>query len=133
MSRTHGRQEMTRLPSVVSVEDDLDIFDLIKDILRPLPIQLHHARTGAEALDLVPRVNADLLLLDISLPDIHGWDVLKRLSENEHNLKGVIVLTARTDPAHRVMAHFQEVTAYINKPFKPNELVDLIRETLGLD
>jgi DNA-binding response OmpR family regulator len=123
---------MTQLYSVVSVEDDLDVFDLIKDVLRPLPIQLHHAKTGTEALSLIPQVNADLLILDISLPDIHGWDVLKTLSERNQSPNGIIVLTARTDPAHRVMAHFQQVTAYISKPFKPAELIDIIRETLGL-
>ena len=93
---------------------------------------LEVAKTGNEALTLIPQVNADLLLLDISLPDIHGWDVLKTLSERKQSPDGIIVLTARTDPAHRVMAHFQQVTAYISKPFKPAELVDTIRKTLGL-
>ena len=123
---------MTQPYSIVSVEDDVGLSELIRFTLRKLPVEFHHARTGTEAIQLIPQVKADILILDITLPDIHGWDVLKKLSAQNVDLKGVIVLTGRTDAANRVMAHFQDVTAYINKPFKPAELRNIVRDALGI-
>ena len=123
---------MTQPYSIVSVEDDTGLFGLIEVTLNTLPVQLYHAETGAEALELIPRVNADVVIMDITLPDIQGWDVLKTLSKDDVDLKCVIILTGRTDPAHRVMAHFQDVTAFINKPFQPAELRAVIRKVLNL-
>lgn len=123
---------MASLPTVVSIEDDEDIFKLLKATLRPLPIELYHAKTGQEAIDLIPHVNPDVIILDISLPDLQGWDVLRSINKLDVELKGVIVLTARTEAPHRVIAHLQAVTAFLAKPFNPTELRDIIRETLGL-
>ena len=123
---------MTKPFSIVSVEDDVGLSELIKFTLRKLPVEFHHARTGAEAIKLIPKIKADVLILDITLPDIHGWDVLRRLSALNVDLKGVIVLTGRTDAANRVMAHFQDVTAYMNKPFKPAELRKTVLSALDI-
>lgn len=123
---------MTQPYSIVSVEDDTGLFDLIKLTLKNFPAQLYHAKTGAEALELIPKVNADVVIMDITLPDIQGWDVLKTLTKHDVDLKSVIILTGRTDPAHRVMAHFQDVTAFINKPFQPAELRSVIQKALKL-
>ena len=121
-----------RRPVVVSIEDDYELFRLIAFTLKSLPIKLYNAPTGYEALRLVPAVKADLILLDISLPDLHGWEVLKELKASNLDLKGVIVLTTYTEPQHRVMAHFQDVTAYVSKPFNPKELLSLVKDTLNL-
>lgn len=123
---------MTHSYSVVSIEDDVGLFDLIDVTLRPLPVELHHASTGAEALNLIPQVEADVIILDISLPDIQGWEVLKQLHDVELPAIGVIVLTGRTNPAHRVMAHFQNVSKFLTKPFEPAELREAVRDMLDL-
>lgn len=123
---------MTQPYSIVSVEDDVGLFALLQATLGTLPVNLYHAKTGAEALNLIPMVKADAIILDITLPDIQGWDVLKKLNESNIDLKGIIVLTGRTNPAHRVMAHFQNVTAFINKPFEPAELRQALRTALNL-
>ncbi len=119
-------------PCVVSVEDNEELYDLIRLTLAPLPIRLLHAATGAEAINLTRQHNADLLILDIMLPDIKGWNVLKEIVASGHNLTGIIVLTAHTGATHRVIAHLQEVTAYMTKPFMPQELRSKVIEILGL-
>ncbi len=124
---------MSQPYTIVSVEDDIGLYQLIEITLRPLPVELHHAKNGQEALTIIPQVNTDVLILDLTLPDMRGWDVLKKLSELNLQLKSVIVLTGRTDPAHRVIAHFQDVTAFINKPFKPSELRETIRNVLNIE
>ncbi len=119
-------------PCVVSVEDDEELYKLIQLTLAPLPIQLLHAATGEEAIHLARQHGPDLLILDLMLPDINGWNVLKEIMTSGHQLRGVIVLTAHTGATHRVIAHLQEVTAYITKPFMPHDLRKKVVEILQL-
>ena len=124
---------MASRPCIVSVEDDQGVFELIKKVLQTLPVDLHHAKNGQEALDLVRHLSPDIIMLDISLPDIHGWDVLKQVKAMKNgNAPQVIVVTAQTAPAHRVIGHLQEVSKYISKPFLPSELRDSITDILGI-
>ncbi len=122
---------MTTLHRVVSVEDDLGIFDIIRASLNRLPIELHHASTGRDGLSLIGQYQPQLVILDISLPDMNGWDVLQGISEMKIDKPKVIVLTAFTDPAHRLIGHLQNVT-YMSKPFLPRELSGAVMEVLGL-
>lgn len=124
---------MAKLPNVLSVEDDAGLFRLIQLTLRPLPIQLHHANSGAEALRLIDEVRPEVIILDITLPDMRGWDVLDQVATSDLDIKGVIVVTGRTETAHRVIARLQDVTGYLNKPFKPAELRKKVTEVLKLE
>ncbi len=123
----------TLLPCVVSVEDDDDLYDIIRLTLEPLPIRLYHAATGLEAIDLMRQYETiDLIILDIMLPDINGWNVLKQVIADGVTPKAIIVLTAQTGATHRVIAHLQEVTAYMTKPFRPSDLRDKVINVLKL-
>lgn len=124
---------MSKPYCVVSVEDDDLIYDLIKATLRPLPITLHHASNGPDALKLVPEVNPDVLILDINLPGMHGWDILKQLIAQNMKFRGVIMLTAQTSATHRVIAHLQDqVTHFLGKPFDPQDLREAVEQTLDI-
>jgi DNA-binding response OmpR family regulator len=119
-------------PVVISVEDDMGLYDLIALTLRALPIDLHHATNGTQAVQLITELDPDLIILDIHLPDFHGWEVLERTESVVQNVKGVIVLTTHRDPMHRVIGRLKDVTAYMFKPFRPKELQDLVVKTLNL-
>jgi len=122
---------MTTRYRVVSVEDDMGIFDIIRASLRKLPIDLEHAGTGKQALAVIDQHKPVLVILDISLPDMNGWDVLQGIGSLNIEKPQVIVLTAFTDPTHRLIGHLQNVT-YISKPFLPKELSGAVSEILGL-
>ncbi len=117
---------------VISIEDEQGIFDLIKTTLSSLPIDLYHAQTGQEAIDLIEDILPDLLVLDITLPDIHGWDVVKHVKKMESNQPEIVVLTARADPTHRLIGRLQDVSKYMCKPFVPSELRQSVSDILGL-
>jgi two-component system, OmpR family, response regulator len=123
---------MHGIPRIISVEDDLGIFKLIQTTLKSLPVELYHAKTGQEALDLVKAVGPDLVVLDIALPDIHGWDVLKQLKKMNGDQPSIVVLTARSEPTHRLIGRLQEVNEYICKPFVPSEFRQSVSTILGL-
>ena len=123
---------MTKTYDLVSVEDDDDLFILLEMALREQPVALRRARNGTEALKQLSQAKPDLLLLDISLPDMRGWDVLDQATA-EKLLEDVpvIVLTSHSEAPHRIIGKVQEVAAYINKPLRASELRDTIGQILG--
>lgn len=124
---------MSPRPCIVSVEDDPGVYKLIQKILKPLPVELHHAKNGYEAILLISDLTPDLILLDISLPDVHGWDVLRQVRALPIKTQPeILVLTAQTAPAHRVIGHLQQVALYVSKPFLPSELREGVCEILGI-
>lgn len=125
---------MSRIYRVLSIEDDDDQFTLLKLALKPLPLELRRASSGHEGLALLPEFRPELLLLDVTLPDIRGWEVLDWLKTNDvalHNIP-VIVLTGHTEASHRVIAKLQEVAMYMNKPVKADELRAKIKTVLEI-
>ncbi|HLF00519.1 MAG TPA: response regulator [Anaerolineales bacterium] len=125
---------MPRTYRVLNIEDDDDQFLLLKIALKDLPLELHRASNGKEALALLPDLKPDLLMVDVTLPDMRGWEVLDWLKINHRALRDmpVIVLTAHTEASHRVIAKLQEVAHYINKPFVPDELRDKVKNLLKI-
>jgi DNA-binding response OmpR family regulator len=119
---------------VLSVEDDDEQFALLRITLRSLPLELRRASSGTEALTLLPEFMPQLLLLDVTLPDIRGWQVLDWLKANTEALNNipVIVLTGHTEASHRVIARLQEVAHYMNKPFEPDELRAQVKSLLNI-
>jgi len=119
---------------LVSVEDDDDLFTLLKMALREQPVTLRRAHNGAEALRQLRAARPDLLLLDITLPDMRGWDVLDRAAAaNLLDDVPVIVLTSHSEAPHRIIGKMQAVAAYINKPLRAPELRDTIGQILGFE
>ena len=123
---------MGSIYNVVSIEDDLGIFNLIEATLRPLPVSLHHASTGEEALNMIPQLNPDVIVLDIALPDIHGWDVLHQLDEMSIDPPDVVVLSAKVEPGRIDFPDKERVESFMSKPFIPAELRHTVSELLGL-
>ena len=119
-------------PTIVSVEDEEGIYELLRLTIEPLPVDFHHAFNGFDAIALIDKVKPDLLILDIGLPDMNGWDVLKTIIAKEIKPGKILVLTAYNAPTHRLIAHLQEVDLYINKPFMPLELRKTVSELLEL-
>jgi DNA-binding response OmpR family regulator len=81
----------------------------------------------------VSEVKPDVLILDINLPGMHGWDILKQLIAQNMQFRGVIMLTAQTSATHRVIAHLQDaVTHFLGKPFDPQDLREAVEQALDI-
>ncbi len=124
---------MEQTHTIVVVEDSDTQFLLVEAVLADLPVTVRRAATGEQAIEVLSDNKPDLLLLDILLPDMRGWDVLDRLADGEA-LKDVpiLVLTSRTEMPHRIIAKLQGVAVYMNKPFDPQDLRNKVGELLGL-
>lgn len=111
--------------TILIVEDEKGISELLKRTLNMSGYHSFQAFTGLEAIRLVKKENVDLVLLDINLPDINGFKVLKEMGDIP-----VIYLTARDEIPDKVKGLSQGAEDYIVKPFDINELLARIQVVL---
>jgi two-component system, OmpR family, response regulator VicR len=117
---------------IVYIEDDPEMLDLVELILNRHGFDVHGAHGGREGIDIVHQEHPDLILLDLMMPDLDGWDVYQQLkAEPETKDIPVIVITAKTQSIDKVLGlHIAKVDDYISKPFRPQELLDSIEKVL---
>ena len=124
------------MATVLAVDDDDDILEIIRVNLELEGHEVLLARSGAEALELVRRQPPDLVLLDIMMPGIDGWDVLARL-KSDHELGAttvpVLMLTALTADDDRVRGGIEGAICYLTKPFHPSVLCAEVNRVLEGD
>ncbi len=120
---------------VVCVEDEPEMIDLIRLILGRRNFELVGAVGGAEGLEIIRRVKPDLVLLDLMMPDVDGWEVYQQMkADAELRSIPVIVVTAKAQSIDRVLGlHIARVDDYITKPFGPRELLASVSKVLGLE
>lgn len=118
---------------VVYIEDDLEMINLVTLILSRRGFLVKGAHGGREGLDLVRMELPDLVLLDLMMPDLDGWDLYQQLKANTDTRHiPVIVITAKSQPIDRVLGlHIAKVDDYISKPFHPEDLLESIRKVMA--
>jgi two-component system, OmpR family, response regulator VicR len=118
---------------VVCIEDEPDMIELMRLLLTRQGFEVIGARGGKEGVELVEKNLPELVLLDIMMPDLDGWEVYDHLKQNPttRNIP-VIVVTARAQTAEKLAALDKEgVDDYIVKPFGPGQLMESIQRVLG--
>lgn len=118
---------------VIYIEDEPEMVDLVSLILNRKGFSVRGANGGREGLDLVKKEMPDLVLLDLMMPDVDGWDVYQQMKADEKTRKiPVIVITAKAQSIDKVLGlHIAKVEAYISKPFTPQELLDSVEKIFG--
>lgn len=113
---------------VIYIEDEPEMIDLVTLILNRKGFTVKGANGGREGLDLVKKELPDLVLLDLMMPDVDGWNVYQQMKAEEKTRKiPVIVITAKAQSIDKVLGlHIAKVEAYISKPFTPQELMDSV-------
>jgi two-component system OmpR family response regulator len=114
---------------ILVVDDEPSITQLLQTALRYEGFEVSTAASGREALAQVEATNPDLVLLDVMLPDLDGFEVHKRLPGGPARLP-VIFLTARRDTEDRVRGLTVGADDYVTKPFSLEELVARVRAVL---
>lgn len=113
---------------IVYIEDDPEMIDLVILILNRRGFDVKGAHGGRQGLEIVQQEQPELILLDLMMPDIDGWDVYQQFKANEttRNIP-VIVITAKSQMIDKVLGlHIAKVDDYLCKPFRPQELLDSI-------
>ena len=108
---------------VLLVEDDLEMPEVLAGLLQEANISLVHAANGAQALREVRNAPIDLVLLDLGLPDMSGFEVLRQIKEkSETQGIPVMVLTAWNSTKDKLRGFELGATDYLTKPFETAEL-----------
>jgi len=118
--------------TVVCIEDEPEMIDLVRLILGRKGFKLVGAVGGREGLETVRRVRPDLVLLDLMMPDMDGWEVYQQMKADEE-LRDipVIVVTAKAQSIDKVLGlHIAKVDDYVTKPFGPQELWESVSRVL---
>ena len=117
---------------ILFIEDEPEMIDLIRLILSRRGYEVQGANGGKEGIELVRREKPDLVLLDLMMPDMDGWEVYQQMKADEATRDiPVIVVTAKAQSIDKVLGlHIAKVDDYIAKPFSPQELLTSVEEVL---
>jgi len=119
--------------NILMVEDTIEYATLNLMVLKRAGFRVQHAPDGEAAIRLIDAALPDVLLLDLNLPRVSGWDVLEYVYKHYgENAVPVIVMTAFSDNVNRLISKLQGVSRYLTKPFTPQDLVRTLDEVLGI-
>ena len=118
---------------VVCIEDEPEMIDLVRLILGRKGFNVIGANGGIEGLETVKRERPDLVLLDLMMPDMDGWEVYQQMkADDELRNIPVVVVTAKAQSIDKVLGlHIAKVDDYITKPFGPQELLESVEKIIG--
>ncbi len=115
---------------VLIVDDEPDTLELVKLVLESGGFTTMLAKSGSEALNIIEDSKPDLVLLDIMMPDMDGWEVFRKIKEKFAGIP-VAILTAKAQNIDRLLGlHVLKADDYITKPFGKNELIDRVRKLM---
>jgi len=117
---------------ILCIEDEQEMIDLISLILSRRGFEVTGAHGGQNGLDMVRRDLPDLVLLDLMMPDLDGWEVYQQMKAHEETRDiPVIVVTAKAQSIDKVLGlHIAKVDDYIAKPFSPQDLLTSVETVL---
>jgi two-component system response regulator VicR len=120
---------------ILCIEDEPEMIDLIKLILERKGFEVLGAVGGKEGLEVIRREMPDLILLDLMMPEVDGWEVFRQMRADER-LKDipVVVVTAKAQSIDKVLGlHIAKVDDYVTKPFGPQELLKSVNKVLAIE
>ena len=116
------------METILIVEDNIDIHNFIKEVLKKKKYKVLDAYSGTEALMLIEKENINLILLDLMLPGLNGEEIIKKIK----NIP-IIVISAKISPEDKVNVLLSGANDYITKPFNKEELLARIAVQLRIN
>lgn len=124
---------MSAPPIILLVEDNLHNRRIFQGVLAHAGFQVVEAEDGQKALDAVARERPDLILMDLSIPVIDGWECTRRLkAAPETTSIPIIALTAHAMRGDEDRAREAGCDGYLSKPISPKKVVEEVRRVLRL-
>jgi two-component system response regulator VicR len=121
---------MAEGPQILYIEDERTTFDLVSQALKPLGYRVTRATSGKQGLAMVKKQKPDLLLLDLMMPDVNGWDVFRTVKSDETLADlPIIVISARLSEHERtILADLPRADEYIIKPFDVEQVIRAVQK-----
>jgi CheY-like chemotaxis protein len=118
------------LGKVLVVDDDDQVADVVRQVLRDAGYSVATVKHGAAALELVSHITPDLILLDLSMPIMDGWSFVTQYRRSARPGARILLLTGNPQAAD--IARTLNADGYVQKPFDIDQLVDIVARELAL-
>lgn len=121
------------MPTVLIVEDKKNIRTLISVNLQARGYDTLESETAEGALPLLREQSPDVMLLDISLPGMDGWELLKIVAEDEDGISSppVAIITGTPPSARSIASHYDNIVDIVVKPLRVQQLVEVVEKALA--
>ncbi|MEK9149269.1 MAG: response regulator [Candidatus Desantisbacteria bacterium] len=122
------------MQKILIIEDDKDIVYILRSILELEGYQVFFALAGKEGLQMAKSQMPDIIILDLILPDINGYDICKEIKNDPAFEKThIVMITAKTGTKDELTGIIDGADDYIAKPFNPLDVVETIKYVLSRD
>ena len=120
-----------RQRAILIVDDEEDVLDLLQLVFETSGFEVRRASTGKSAVSSAYEQPPDVVLLDVMMPEMDGWQVLRTLKGDERTrLIPVVMLSARAERRDKMIGLQEGAEGYIAKPFSPAEVVREVQSFL---
>lgn len=124
--------ETSALPKILVADDDYEIQKMVKAALKPIGARLLAANDGEEAIEQLLVEKPDLLILDVMMPRLSGWEVVKYVrGRDELKDMRILMLTGIGEKVNEATSPLVGADDYIDKPFTFEDLAECVRNLLG--
>ena len=121
-------------PLVVLADDDIEIRRILKRTVATLDCDVMEAEDGEQGLELIIEYQPDLVILDVMMPTISGWELCKYIrSKPALEKTPIVMLTAIGKTVNEMTSPLYGADAYLDKPFDIEDIVEVVSRLLGLD
>ena len=125
--------DKTPAPNILVVDDDLELLKLIAMLLRRIGAESHTFYNGQEALQYLQTETPDVVVLDLMLPGIDGYEILQQIrADRRMDDVPVLILSAKADPNSIRRGLELGADGYVTKPYIANSLIDRVRLLLNV-
>ncbi len=121
---------MEKMTRILVVDDEPDTVELLRSILKSSGYEVETASNGKECLDKVNDKKIDLVLLDIMMPDMSGWDVFGKIRKKKKKVKVAFVSIIEVSPERKSALMEQGLSDYIMKPFTKDTILERVKKIL---
>jgi len=117
---------------ILVVDDSLSVRQALTQLLEDDGYEVHTAKDGVEALEVIGKIRPAAMLVDLEMPRMNGLELTQRLREREETrYLPIIMVTSRTSEKHRGQAQIAGVDAYLTKPYRESDLLARLRSMLS--
>ena len=115
---------------ILLVDDDPEITQAVSNYFDPADYKFHTLSDGDRVLEVLPRVNPDIVLMDVHLPSVSGLDILKNIKNDNPNLP-VIIISGQVSTDNAIEAMREGAYEYLTKPFRLENLQEVVERAIG--
>jgi len=119
------------MAKIMVVDDDPEISSLIQYTLESIGHNLKVCDNGRDVIDSLKEFKPDLLILDVMLPGVDGYSLAAKITEEAEFSEMPIIVLSALEPSRSMFAKFNQVSAFLTKPFNTDDLIDAVKNALS--